>query len=211
VFQLTRPTQGQIDAFLVAQRAAEFSYAEIGGTRYSTAPAGYGVDQNRVHLGAGEAVFRRATAALRGWQMTALGWTSVHPARAPVTPGQTVAIVVRHYGFWSMNACRIVYVLDEDAGKAHRMGFAYGTLREHGEIGEERFAVEWLRADDSVWYDLYAFSRPGHLLTRLGYPLGRRMQRRFARESLQTMVSAVNEAVPVSRTESLQLPSARSR
>ena len=200
MFQLTRPTPGQIDAFLVTQRAAEFSYAEIGATRNGIAPAGYTVDQNRVQLGTGAEVFRRAITALRGWRMTALGWSSIHPARAPVSPGQTVAVVVRHYGFWSMNACRIVYVLDEDAGEVHRTGFAYGTLREHGEMGEERFAVEWLRTDNSVWYDLRAFSRPGHLLTRLGYPLGRRLQRRFARESQQAMVNAVSETAPVSPT-----------
>jgi hypothetical protein len=41
-----------------------------------------------------------------------------------------------------------------------------------------------------VWYDLYAFSRPGHFVARLGYPLGRRLQRRFARESKQAMLAA---------------------
>ena len=73
-----------------------------------------------------------------------------------------------------------------------RTGFAYGTLPAHAEIGEERFAVEWQLADDSVWYDLYAFSRPGHLLARLGYPIARRLQRRFARESKQAMLDAVS-------------------
>ena len=193
MFQLTRPTPAQIDAFLAAQGSAEFSYAEVGATRSGAAPAGYVVDRNRVQLGAGAEVFHRATAALRSWRMSTLGWSSVHPVGAPIVPGETVAVVVHHYGFWSMNACRIVYVFDEDVGEARRMGFAYGTLRAHGEIGEERFAVEWRRADDSVWYDLCAFSRPGHLLTRLGYPLGRRLQRRFARESKLAMVDAVNE------------------
>lgn len=191
MFQLTRPTAGQIDAFLAAQRAAEFSYAEIGATRSGPAPPGYDVDRNRVQLGAGAEIFRRATSALLGWGMTALGWSTVHPSDAPVVTGQTVAVVVHHYGFWSMNGCRIVYLLDEDVGDARRTGFAYGTLGAHGAIGEERFAVEWRRADDSVWYDVYAFSRPGHVLARLGYPLGRRLQRRFARDSKQAMLAAV--------------------
>ena len=190
MFQLTRPTPEQINAFLDAQRTAEFSYTELGATRSEPAPAGYDVDQNRVKLGSGEDVFHRAVAALRSWRMTTLGWSTTHPAMAPISPGTVVAVVVHHYGFWSMNACRIVYVFDEDTRDARRTGFGYGTLREHGEIGEEQFAVEWLRADDSVWYDVRAFSRPGHLLTRLGYPLGRRLQRRFARESKQAMVAA---------------------
>jgi uncharacterized protein (UPF0548 family) len=52
--------------------------------------------------------------------------------------------------------------------------------------------VEWRREDDSVFYDLYAFSRPNHFLAKLGYPLARRLQRRFARDSLQAMVRATN-------------------
>jgi alpha-ketoglutarate-dependent taurine dioxygenase len=46
-----------------------------------------------------------------------------------------------------------------------RFAFAYGTLAEHAESGEERFQVEW-REDDSVWYDILAFSRPNQLFSR---------------------------------------------
>jgi uncharacterized protein (UPF0548 family) len=196
VFHLTRPTPLQVNAFLATQRAAEFSYPEVGATRSGPAPAGYTVDRNRIQLGTGAETFRRAAAALQRWRMAALGWSSVHPAGAPLTPGETVAVVVHHYGFWSLNACRIVYVLGEEGPGVRRSGFAYGTLPAHGAVGEERFAVEWHHADDSVWYDLYAFSRPGHLLARLGYPLGRRLQWRFARESKQAMLMAVTEIPP---------------
>jgi uncharacterized protein (UPF0548 family) len=190
VFRLTRPGRARVDAFLAAQRGAGHSYPEVGATRGGSAPAGYTVDRTRVRLGAGAGTFRRAADALRAWRMAALGWSSVHPAGASIAPGVTVAVVVRHYGFWSMNACRIVYVLDEDADGVRRTGFAYGTLTDHAEVGEERFAVEWHRADDGVWYDLYAFSRPGHPLARLGSPLARRLQRRFARGSAEAMLRA---------------------
>ena len=89
-----------------------------------------------------------------------------------------------------LNACRMVYVVDE-SGPIRRFGFACGTLPGHVESGEERFLVEWHRDTDRVWYDILAFSRPNHLLTRLGYPLIRRSQRRFARDSAVSMVSAV--------------------
>jgi uncharacterized protein (UPF0548 family) len=191
MFQLTRPTAAEVAAFLAAERGSEFSYREVGATRSGRSPAGYTVDRNRVRLGVGAEVFRQAVAALRSWRMASLGWSTVHHANAALASGATVAAVVRHYGFWSLNACRIVYVLDEDTPEVRRIGFAYGTLADHAEIGEERFVVEWLRADDSVWYDLYAFSRPGHLLTRLGYPLGRRLQKRFGRESKRAMLAAV--------------------
>lgn len=41
-----------------------------------------------------------------------------------------------------------------------RYGFAYGTLAGRAEVGEERFSVEWDKADGAVWYDSYASSRP---------------------------------------------------
>lgn len=191
VFQLMRPSAEQVSRFVAAQQGATFSYPDVGATGSGSAPAGYKVDRNRVRLGTGAETFRRATAALRAWRMSSLGWTSIQPANAPVTQGETVAAVIRHYGFWSLNACRVVYLLDDDEDGVRRTGFAYGTLPAHAEIGEERFTVEWRLSDDSVWYDLYAFSRPGQFLARLGYPLARRLQRRFARESKQAMLDAV--------------------
>ena len=73
----------------------------------------------------------------------------------------------------------VVYVVDE----SRRFGFAYGTLPDHVECGEERFLIEW-QLDDSVWYDIFAFSRPQHPLVRLSKPLARRLQKQFARDSL---------------------------
>ena len=61
----------------------------------------------------------------------------------------------------------------------------------HVESGEERFQVEWNRSDDTVWYDILAFSRPNHVLTRLGYPIVRRIQKKFARDSATAMQLAV--------------------
>jgi uncharacterized protein (UPF0548 family) len=193
MFQLTRPALAEIDAFLAAQRGSDFSYPEVGATRSDSAPAGYNVDRNRVRLGVGAATFRRASDALRGWRASSLGWTSIHPIGAALLPGVTIAVVVRHLGFWSLNAGRIVYVADEERDDMSRTGFAYGTLADHAEVGEERFVVEWNRADDSVWYDLYAFSRPRHLLAWLGYPISRSLQWRFARNSKRAMVAATND------------------
>ena len=56
--------------------------------------------------------------------------------------------------------------------------------------GEERFTVELDQIDGSVWYDLYAFSRP-RAAARLAYPFSRLLQKRFARESKEAMQSSV--------------------
>ena len=98
--------------------------------------------------------------------------------------------LARVFGLWTVNVCRVVYVFEESS-VVEKFGFAYGTLPRHVECGEERFTVEWHRDDDSVWYDILAFSKPGHILTRLGYPLARRLQKRFAVDSMQAMQRAV--------------------
>jgi uncharacterized protein (UPF0548 family) len=189
MFLPKKPSAAAIETFIAAQHHQPFSYVEVGASR-GRAPAGYNVDHNRVLLGYGEETFARAAACLRSWRMFDLGWCRVYPAAATLEVGATVAVVVSHFGFWSLNACRIVYLLEE-RGALQRCGFAYGTLPEHAEVGEERFSVEWDAQDGSVWYDLYAFSRPRRLMTRLGYPLGRMLQRRFARDSKAAMVRAV--------------------
>ena len=134
--------------------------------------------------------FDRAVGALRAWKMFDVGWVGIRPPGAPVEVGTAVAVLARHYGFWSLNACRVVYTIGDVGGDLERRGFAYGTLPGHGERGEERFTVE-LRRDGSVYYDLYAFSRPNHALARIGRPFARGLQRRFARDSLRAMVGAV--------------------
>jgi uncharacterized protein (UPF0548 family) len=187
VLTLRRPSDAGISDFLRRADGGAFSYASIGATR-STPPTGYNVDHNRIRLGAGEATFARAVAAVRRWEMFNIGWVTLCWPQTPIEPGRGVAIVVPLYGLWSLNACRIVYTVDGDSdGDVRRFGFAYGTLADHMESGEERFTVEWRREDDSVWYDILAFSRPRHLLAALAAPLSRSLQRRFARDSLEAM------------------------
>jgi uncharacterized protein (UPF0548 family) len=72
-----------------------------------------------------------------------------------IEPDAVVDILASWCGLWFLNACRIVYVLD-DIQPVRRFGFAYGTLPGHAERGEERFSIEW-HCDDTVWDDLLAF------------------------------------------------------
>jgi len=119
-------------------------------------------------------------------------WLRLDRTSAPIQVGTDVAVSVHHFGFYSLNACRIVYVVDEE-DPVKRFGFAYGTLAEHAESGEERFTVEWDRGD-TIWYDILAFSRPRNLLARLGYPLSRLLQKRFAEDSKAAMLEAVSRS-----------------
>jgi|ERR1700728_401507 len=184
----SKPSVDSINAFLSAQQKEDFSYPEVGTFRQE-ASDGYTVDHNRIKLGHGVDTFERAKSAIRQWKMFEMSWIHLCWPDTPIEPGSTVAVLVSHFGFWSMNACRIVYVV-EGHGSLERYGLAYGTLPDHAEMGEERFTVEFNREDQTVWYDIYAFSRPD-MLARLAYPLSRALQKRFARDSLEAMQKAV--------------------
>jgi uncharacterized protein (UPF0548 family) len=191
MFLLRRPTEDEIRRFIDSQRDAPFSYPAVGASRLK-APARYITDHNRIRLGSGEDVFNRAARALRQWKMFDTGFTQLCWTDTPIEAGRVVAVLARHLGVWSLNACRVVYVLDED-GPVRRLGFAYGTLMEHAESGEERFSIEWSRDEDTVVYDLLAFSRPNHPLAKIGFPVARMLQKRFADCSKQAMLRAVND------------------
>lgn len=179
MFKITEPTGKDVAEFISSQRNLEFTYAEVGATN-ATPPAGFTVDHNRIQLGAGEACFRAGVAALKDWRQFDLGWVTIVPRGVAIEVGATVAIKARAFGSWSLSASRVVYVIDEEK----RFGFAYGTLPNHVECGEERFVIEWM-PDDSVWYDIIAFSKPRHPLVRMSFPLARLLQKRFVRDSLQ--------------------------
>ena len=206
MFALTEPTESDIAKFVSEQSQLPFSYTEAGATQVALSeetvmPHGYNVDHNRIQLGRGADVYTRAVAALKQWRQFDLGWVSLAPAGVQIEKGATVAVKAQVCGMWSLNACRIVYVVNEapptganGARVFSRFGFAYGTLPDHIERGEERFLVEWNRTDDSVWYDILAFSQPQHPLVRLGFPVARMMQKRFARDSLAAMKSLFQSA-----------------
>ena len=53
-----------------------------------------------------------------------------------------MGVLGRHFGLWSLNAFRIIYLIEEEASLLKRYGFAFGTLPGDVERGEERFTVE---------------------------------------------------------------------
>jgi len=185
-----KPSVEVIRRFLAEQTKLPYTYSAVGATAL-TPPTGFVVDRTRIKLGEGEVVFRSAIAALQRWEHFQLGWVAAWSPDTAIKPGEVVAVMGRAIGLWWLNACRIIYVADE-SGPICKFGFAYGTLPGHVESGEERFLIEWNLHDNSVWYDIVAFSRPNHFLARLGYPVVRRMQKRFGRDSAVSMFRAVN-------------------
>jgi uncharacterized protein (UPF0548 family) len=128
--------------------------------------------------------------ALLGWRHFDLGWIEVFPPRPAVEPGTVVVVLVHHLGFWSVNCCKVVYPVAE-GGNARQFGFAYGTLSDHAERGEEIFKVPLREDTGEVVYDIRAVSQPRAALARLGYPVTRALQAKFRRDSMVAMRKAV--------------------
>lgn len=193
MFTLTEPSDRDIESFISSQTDLPFTYADVGATRFdpTSAPRGFVLDHNRVQLGFGNEVYERAVAALKQWRQFGLGWVTAVPSGVKLEKDAVVAVKARACGTWSLSACRVVYLIDEQT-LGRRSGFAYGTLPDHVERGEERFLIELNPVDNSVWYDILAFSQPQHPLVKLGSPIARRLQKRFARDSMAVMKSIVS-------------------
>ena len=164
-----------------------YGYATPGTIRRGTVPPGYDHDNNRYRLGRGKACFELTKKLLDTWQMFPASWTQVHGPDRPAV-GNEVVVVFRFFGLWWQNACRIVYRIDTPVA----YGFAYGTLLDHVERGEELFVVE-MDATGAVWFRIEAVSRPNRWYVRLGYLFARAGQRRFVRDSFTQMQRLVQQ------------------
>lgn len=182
MFLLRRPSPQEIKQFLERSQRLPLSYDPIGIARES--PRGYKIDEASSVIGNDESAFTRAKQALMNWKHFDLGWVELYPSGAPIEVGTVVAVLVRHLGFWSLNGCRIVYVIKQDETK---YGFAYGTLANHAELGEEIFEVSFDPVSQNVSYRIRAVSKAHAVAARVGYPYTRFLQDRFRRDSIAAM------------------------
>lgn len=187
MFLFSKPSRERINEFLASASRQGYSYPDVGATK-GDPPGGYlHRDHNRIAIGKGDEAWEKAKQAVRDWKMFDLGWCGICWPDTPIEEGRNVAMMAEHLGTWSLNACRIVYTFDEP----HRFGFAYGTLTDHAESGEERFMVDRDDHTGEVFYDLYSFSRPSQFLAILGYPYARYLQKQFVADSKQSMLRSV--------------------
>ena len=186
MFLARRPSREAINRFLRDSQELQLSYGPIGIVRGETVR--HDLDEAIVAIGRGKADFERARTALIAWKQFDIGWVETFPRHAPVAVGTVVAVLIRHLGFWSLNGCRVLYQVGclDDA----RFGFAYGTLTNHAESGEELFEVSIDQQTDEVVYRIRAISWPQATLARVGQPIVRVLQARFRRHSAAAMKRA---------------------
>ncbi len=172
VYSMRKPSRGDLETLLNAQRNRPFTYSEVGATADAELPPGYRHDHHLHRAGSGQKAFADAKAAVRAWAGHQRAGTVIHPNSPPLMEGTPVALALRAMGIWVTAVCRIVWVVD----RPDAYGFAYGTLPHHPEIGEESFVA---RLDgNEVVVEIKAFSRPGSTLVRLAGPVGRAVQHR---------------------------------
>lgn len=180
-FQFSFPTTAQLDALIENQRSAELTYNKYNLQRYDH-------DKNQVLLGSGSEVWAAAKQAMKQWAMFPDGWAKIYYQNPTFKKGDIVVMNARVFGIWWLNAARILTVLDDD----NHFGFAYGTLPNHVEMGEEVFQI-LMNEHGEVYYSITAFSRPRFWAVRWTYPLSRYFQKKFVKDSLQKMKKITDE------------------
>jgi uncharacterized protein (UPF0548 family) len=194
VFRLIKPTAAEIDAKITAAASLPSTAPPLlsfssGFDPAQHLPRAFVLDDSRSLLGQGEIVFQAVKRAFERWVTFDLGWVRVANPKALIEPGQLVAVEVHTLGLWTLNLSRITDVIDSPT----RFGFVYASTAMHVEQGEERFLLEFDPSTGDVWYDLQAVSRPQSMLARLGLPVTRFFQHKFARDSHRRMREAISK------------------
>lgn len=161
-------------------RDLPLTYAEVGATA-GTLPDGYHHLDLTAPIGRGRQRFEQAGDAVLRWGMLRGAGLGVR-VEADSDVAAVDGVVLVRLGVMKA-PCRVVYVVSEP----DRRGFAYGTLPGHPESGEELFSVRYDPAEDTVYAQVRAFSRPATWWIKAGGPVGRLAQRVMAKRYLRAV------------------------
>ena len=182
MLSLTRPGSDRLEELRRAAGGDEPTYAPLGSTITGSTPAGFGSAAHHRYLS--DADWDLARESVRSWAGHRAARIEIAPDRPPIRPGTDVAMAVPVLGLHVTAVCRIVAVVDE----ADSFGFAYGTLPHHPERGEEVFLVS--RRPMGVRFEIRSFSRPNAWFTRIGAPIGSRLQALITERYLDGLTAA---------------------
>lgn len=185
---LKKPDASDLERVIQAQRDLPVTY---GGSLMPT--PGFRYQRTLEPLGYGPHVWERAVSGLEAWAVYP-PWITLQPNRTPVREGGCAALLTGLAPVWVVSVVRVVEVGQTPIW----FGFTLGTLPQHALSGLERFSVS-LGADERVWYEIMAVSRPRHPLVKLGALPLRFIQARFARDSARSLQSFTERDVRRSR------------
>jgi uncharacterized protein (UPF0548 family) len=160
----------------------------------------YTIDKTRTRVGHGKHDYQTARTAMLTWQHFHFDWAFTNAPK--VKRGEAVVIAAQSLMLWTLNPLRITTIEDDvlpsgrEEGRRvkRRTAFAHTTLQGHQISGEERFSVDWMRDDDSVWYEVLTVSRPATPIAALARPVLRFYQRKFVKESTAVMQQLIRKA-----------------
>lgn len=164
------------------------TYETVGIARPgSPTPRGLRERTQRIRLGEGDALWRRAVPVVSGWRIkTAIGFT-IDPGDERVVLGRDYDTSYRSGLIRQFEPVRVVWIADEP----DRRGFGYGTRLGHPVTGEECFLVEH-DPDGTVWLIVRTVSRVSGGRWRwlwLGVRIGIRIfQRRYAASAVRLIL-----------------------
>ena len=181
--KFVRPSDSEgMQRLVESLRNSEPTYPQVGATLTGGSRLeGFRHDRYQADLGRGPQTFLRAVEGLKTWKAHRLPGVQVFPSAQRIEIGGTVVVTLGTPVVALAAPCRIVGVIDEPT----RWGFAHGTLPGHPEQGEEAFVVS--TSDESVRFDIMAFSRPGDSVVRLSGPIGRGVQRTGTKAYLRAL------------------------
>ena len=140
----------------------------------------------RYKIGTGEQDYLAAVNALSLGKCFDLNW--VEPAlQRPMEEDDTFCLIVRAFGFCSVNFCRVVYLNEETTASNTFFAIGVGTLERHAAIGEERLSLNWNRENDDVHFLIDSYSRPSTWLSKLFAFYLRRQQLKFVDQASKRM------------------------
>eukprot|EP01098_Paradermamoeba_levis_P015328 TRINITY_DN7718_c0_g1_i1.p1 TRINITY_DN7718_c0_g1~~TRINITY_DN7718_c0_g1_i1.p1 ORF type:complete len:143 (+),score=25.65 TRINITY_DN7718_c0_g1_i1:85-513(+) len=136
-----KPSENWLNEFLHEQKSVPLSYPEVNSTwgrgveNLEHLRPKYDLDCSRIKLGTGKQCFDAAIQALHQWKMHEDTWIEIFFRDTPIQEGNTIGILVSQLGFYTLNVCKILYIVDEtdSSQKKMRYGFAYGTTPTHVE------------------------------------------------------------------------------
>ena len=170
--------------------APSLTYAPAGATAPASAawtpPPGFRPYERTAVLGAGDALWSRASAAVLEWGVkTRSGFTvrATDGGALRVAEGRDFRLTARLGPFAVQEPVRVVAVVE----LPDRCGFAYGTLSGHPVSGEEAFVVS-RDADGAVRLTLRSLTGPGGGVWRPLFPALLVAQRLYRRRYLRALV-----------------------
>lgn len=157
------------------------------GADFDSAPRGFRPGRTHEVVGHGADAHQRAREVLLTWGFLP-EWARVHPPGAEPRPGDTLLMVVRTNGLWSVLPARVV---DREEAE-DRAAFTYAAIQPHVAHGYERFAVQHDPTSDAVTFEIAAVARPALPALRVALPVFRISQQRFRRSCMEGMRSALS-------------------